>query len=61
MNEKQLMALVKKNAAKAAKAADAEKKGRPSYDPTLEATRSKSADETGESQRMFKEMKKREF
>lgn len=61
MNEKQLMALVKKNAAKAAKAADAEKKGRPSYDPTLEATRSKGEDETGESQRIFKEMKRREF
>lgn len=58
MNEKQLMALVKKNAAKAAKA---EKRPRPPYDATLEATRSAGEDETGESQRMFKEMKKREF
>lgn len=58
MNEKQLMALVKKNQAKAAKAAQ---KPRPSYDPTLDATRATGDEDVHEAQRMFKEMKKREF
>ncbi|MFN8573324.1 MAG: hypothetical protein U0132_14825 [Gemmatimonadaceae bacterium] len=59
MNEKQLQALARKNAAKAVKN---QNKPRPSYDATLDATRG-SSDETAalEAQRMFKEMKRREF
>jgi len=57
MNDKQLQALVKKNAAKAAKAAQK----REAYaDPTLKATRAKD-DDSGDAEKMFKEMKKREF
>jgi len=57
MNEKQLQALVKKNAAKAAKAA--EKRG--AYtDPTLAATKSPERDDS-DAQKIFKEMKRREF
>ena len=58
MNEKQLQALAKKNAAKAVKA---EKRVRPTYDPTLEATKSPERENDSETQRMFKEMKRREF
>ena len=58
MNEKQLQALAKKNAAKATKA---DKKPRPTYDPTLEATRGPERTDDNETQRMFKEMKRREF
>jgi hypothetical protein len=58
MNAKQLEALARKNAAKAIKNTT---KPRPSFDPTLDATRPKNADDTGEAERMFKEMKKREF
>ena len=58
MNQKQIEALAKKNAAKANKVQAQRQK---SYDATLDATRSPSEDETGESVRIFKEMKKREF
>jgi hypothetical protein len=57
MNEKQLQALVKKNAAKAAKAAEK----RAAYtDPTLSATKSPDRDDS-DAQKIFKEMKRREF
>ncbi len=57
MNEKQLQALVKRNAAKAAKIA--EKRG--AYtDPTLKATKSPDRDDS-DAQKIFKEMKRREF
>lgn len=58
MNEKQLQALARRNAAKAIKG---DKKPRPSYDATLEATRAPERDNDAETQRMFKEMKRREF
>ena len=58
MNEKQLQALARKNAAKALAT---QKKVRPSYDPTLDATRPADAPQGSEAGRLFKEMKKREF
>lgn len=69
MNEKQLQALIKKTAAKAERA---KPKRRPSYDPTLDATRTEeqpqgegaaAADqgELGDADQIFKEMKKRSF
>ncbi|MBK6487328.1 MAG: hypothetical protein IPF98_10760 [Gemmatimonadetes bacterium] len=58
MNEKQLQALARKNAAKAVKA---DKKPRPTYDPTLEATRGPDRANDSDTQKLFKEMKKREF
>ena len=59
MNEKQLEALARKNAAKATKNMNT---ARPSYDATLDATKGKGDDSAVmEAQRMFKEMKKREF
>jgi hypothetical protein len=59
MNEKQLQALARKNAAKATRDMT---KPRPSYDATLDATKGKGEDTAVmEAQRMFKEMKKREF
>ena len=59
MNEKQLEALARKNAAKATKNMN---KPRPSYDATLDATKGQGEDSAVlEAQRMFKEMKKREF
>ncbi len=57
MNDKQLQALVRKNAAKAAKVTG---KPRTFSDPTLEATRSPERDDS-DAQKIFKEMKKREF
>ena len=59
MNDKQLEALARRNAAKATRNMN---KPRPSYDATLDATKRKE-DETSalEAQRMFKEMKRREF
>ena len=57
MNEKQLAKLIRQNAAKAEKKATA-RKGR-TFDPTLEATQ--GTDDDIERQRMFKEMKRREF
>lgn len=59
MNDKQLQALVRKNAAKAAKASQK----RSAYtDPTLEATRGTSdTGDDSDAKKIFKEMKKREF
>jgi len=58
MNQKKLEALARKNAAKAKKAQNQSTR---TYDQTLDATRPKNADESGEVQRMFREMKRREF
>ena len=60
MNEKQLIALAKKNAAKAIAS---DKKPRPTYDPTLDATKTirPEDDAAEEATKLFKEMKKREF
>jgi hypothetical protein len=59
MNEKQIRALARKNAAKALKA---QQKRQRSYDETLDATRPKADDEdSGEANRIFREMKRREF
>jgi hypothetical protein len=60
MDEKQLLALAKKNAAKAAKAQEAEKKARKKYDKTLDMSAPEDADSL-EALKMFKEMKRREF
>ena len=57
MNEKQIKALAKRNAAKAAKAKPASQRA---YDDTVEKTRPPERDDT-DAQRIFKEMKKREF
>jgi hypothetical protein len=58
MNDKQLEALVRKNAAKAAKASQK----RSAYaDPTLEATRGSDRGDDSDAKKIFKEMKKREF
>jgi len=59
VKDNQLQKLLKKTQAQAtAKAA----KPRPSFDPTLEATKKPGADEsTGEAEEIFKEMKRREF
>jgi hypothetical protein len=58
MNDKQLEALVRKNAAKAAKASQK----RSAYtDPTLEATRGSAGGDDSDAKKIFKEMKKREF
>lgn len=61
MNDKQLAKLIRKNAEKAEKLAQA-RKGR-GYDPTLEATREGDADDSAAIDRthFFKEMKRREF
>lgn len=57
MDEKQLLALAKKNAAKPV----VPKGKRRTYDPTLDATRATEADDDEERKRFFKEMKRREF
>ena len=61
MDDKKLAKLIRQNAAKAEKAAKA-RRGR-AYDPTLAATRGPEAEAELdlERQRMFKEMKRREF
>ncbi len=56
MNQKQLEALARKNAAKSAAQP---KRGRV-YDATIEATRNETRD-SAETTRLFKEMKRREF
>jgi hypothetical protein len=59
MNEKQIKALARKNAAKAVKA---QQKRQRSYDQTLDATRRPPEEEdTVEADRIFREMKRREF
>ncbi len=57
MNQKKLEALARKNAARAARVQTNRSR---TYDATLDATR-RNQDETGEIQRMFREMKRREF
>ena len=57
MNEKQIKALAKRNAAKAAKVKPSSTRA---YDQTVEKTRPAERDDT-DAQRIFKEMKKREF
>ncbi|HEX6536996.1 MAG TPA: hypothetical protein VF041_20590 [Gemmatimonadaceae bacterium] len=58
MNDKQLIALAKKNAAKAA---PSPKSVRRVYDATLEATRPAAEADDGDAAQLFKEMKRREF
>ncbi|HEU4989426.1 MAG: hypothetical protein KGL93_14105 [Gemmatimonadota bacterium] len=57
MDEKQLLALARKNAAKQV----APKGKRRTYDATLEATRAAEDDDNEDRIRFFKEMKRREF
>ncbi len=57
MNEKQIKALAKRNAAKAAKVKPASQR---SYDATVDKTRPPDRDDS-DANRIFKEMKKREF
>jgi hypothetical protein len=57
MNQKKIEALARKNAARAAKVQTNRSR---TYDATLDATL-RNHDETGETQRMFREMKRREF
>ncbi|MBI3791577.1 MAG: hypothetical protein HY275_11965 [Gemmatimonadetes bacterium] len=57
MNEKQIQALIKKIQSKPKK-----QDVRPTYDPTLEATRREAPTEESEARsQFFSEMKKREF
>ncbi|MCE2940764.1 MAG: hypothetical protein ACK53A_10675 [Gemmatimonadota bacterium] len=58
MNEKQMQALLKKTQAKAAQKAA---KSKPSFDPTLEATRPKQTADDSDASDIFRTMKKREF
>lgn len=58
MNEKQIRALAKKNAARAAKL---QQKRQRSYDETLDATRRATQGDSGEADKIFREMKRREF
>ena len=57
VKDSQLKALIRKTTGKA----DQKKtQQRPSFDPTIEATR-RDEDRAGEAQELFKEMKRREF
>ena len=59
MNEKEVQALIKKITAKANQK---KKEPRPTYDPTLTATKREAPSEEGEQRtQFFKEMKRREF
>ena len=58
MDDKKLLALVRKNAAKAQQN---KTKPRPVYDATLEATRPPVEADTSEADDIFREMKRREF
>ena len=58
MNDKQLAALARKNAAKAARV---QQKRQRSYDDTVDATRPADAPDDSDAEKLFKEMKKREF
>lgn len=59
MDNKKLLALAKKNAAKSA---DLEKKRKKkTYDATLDVTRPEDPPEDSEADAIFREMKKREF
>ncbi|NUQ12622.1 MAG: hypothetical protein HUU26_09910 [Gemmatimonadaceae bacterium] len=57
MNEKQIKALARRNAAKAARVKPSTTQ---SYDRTVDATRPPDRDDT-DANRIFKEMKRREF
>ncbi len=58
MDDKKLLALARKNAAKAQVRA----KPKPAFDATLDATRPATPDDdSGEAERIFREMKRREF
>ncbi len=57
MKDSQLKALIRKTTGKAEQKKPQQ---RPSFDPTIEATR-KEDDRTGEARELFKEMKRREF
>ncbi|HEX9562607.1 MAG TPA: hypothetical protein VF981_01500 [Gemmatimonadaceae bacterium] len=57
MNEKQIRALARRNAAKAARV----KPGQRTYDETLDATRRPDDNNRSDAERIFKEMKRREF
>jgi hypothetical protein len=58
MKNKQLEALIKKNMAKAAQP---KSKVRPTYDPTLDATRRPERPDQQEHEEFFDDMKRREF
>ena len=59
MKDSQLQKLLKKTQAKAEAKAS---KPRPSFDPTLDATKKARIDDApGEAEEIFKEMKRREF
>jgi hypothetical protein len=58
LSDKQIAALARRNAAKAQQI---QKKRQQTFDATLDATRPTDEDDSGETQRMFDEMKKREF
>lgn len=58
MNEKQIRALAQRNAAKAAKAKPGTQR---TYDETLDATRPRDERPRDDADRIFKEMKRREF
>lgn len=57
MNEKQIKALALRNANKATRARPAQR----SYDETLDATRPRDEADRTDADRIFKEMKRREF
>jgi hypothetical protein len=57
MNDKQLQALARKNAAKSL----AQQKPKKAYDATIDATRPPDPDADSEAEEIFKEMKRREF
>lgn len=57
MKDSQLKALIRKTTGKAEQKKPQQ---RPSFDPTIEATRTDD-DRTGEARELFKEMKRREF
>jgi len=59
MNEKQIRALARKNAAKAAKVQQGNRQK--TYDETLDATRPSADANASDANRIFKEMKRREF
>lgn len=58
MDDKKLQALARKNAAKAKQV---EKKRQRAFDATIDATRPPEPEEGSEADRIFREMKRREF
>ncbi len=58
MDDKKIIALAKKNAAKAQQV---QEKNRRTFDATLDATKPATKTSNAEADRIFKEMKKREF